>query len=60
MSAASDVRTLLAAHPFTDGCSAAELESLARRQAELEDVELEVMERLEVVQNRLAALRGSL
>jgi CRP/FNR family cyclic AMP-dependent transcriptional regulator len=30
VSAASDVRTLLAAHPFTDGCSAAELESLAR------------------------------
>jgi predicted nucleic acid-binding Zn-ribbon protein len=34
-----------------------EIESLARRQSELEDVELEVMERLEDVQNRLAALR---
>jgi predicted nucleic acid-binding Zn-ribbon protein len=30
---------------------------LARRQSELEDVELEVMERLEDVQNRLTALR---
>ena len=37
-----------------------ELESLARRQAELEDVELEVMERLEDVQNRLGALRTEL
>ena len=37
-----------------------EIESLARRQAELEDVELEVMERLEGVQNRLAALRVEL
>ena len=37
-----------------------ELESLARRQAELEDVELEVMERLEDVQTRLAALRAEL
>jgi uncharacterized protein len=34
-----------------------EIESLARRQAELEDVELEIMERLEECQNRAAALR---
>ena len=33
-----------------------ELESLARRQSELEDIELEVMERLEDAQHRLAAL----
>lgn len=37
-----------------------EIESLARRQADLEDVELEVMERLEDVQGRLAALRAEL
>lgn len=35
-----------------------ELETLARRQAELEDVELEVMERLEAAQSRLAELQG--
>jgi uncharacterized protein len=35
-----------------------ELESLARRQAELEDVELEVMERLDVAQKSHAALVG--
>lgn len=34
-----------------------ELESLARRQAELEDIELEIMERLEAAQKSLAALR---
>jgi predicted nucleic acid-binding Zn-ribbon protein len=33
-----------------------ELESLARRQSELEDVELAIMERLEAVQQRLVAL----
>lgn len=33
-----------------------ELETLARRQSELEDVELEVMERLEEIENRLAEL----
>ena len=37
-----------------------EIESLARRQTELEDVELEVMERLEDVQGRLAELRREL
>jgi uncharacterized protein len=35
-----------------------ELESLARRQSELEDVELEIMERLEDIQNRLSVLRA--
>jgi predicted nucleic acid-binding Zn-ribbon protein len=34
-----------------------EIESLRRRQADLEDVELEVMERREAVQNRLGELR---
>jgi predicted nucleic acid-binding Zn-ribbon protein len=33
-----------------------EIESLARRQSELEDVELEIMERLEEIQQRLADL----
>jgi predicted nucleic acid-binding Zn-ribbon protein len=33
-----------------------ELESLARRQSELEDIELEIMERLETVQQRLTGL----
>ena len=37
-----------------------EIESLARRQSELEDVELEVMERLEVIQTRLTGLRREL
>ena len=36
-----------------------ELESLARRQADLEDVELEVMERVEAGQTRLAAARAA-
>lgn len=36
-----------------------ELESLARRQAELEDIELEVMERLEEVQTRRAETRAA-
>lgn len=35
-----------------------ELESLARRQAELEDIEIEVMERQESVENRLAGCTG--
>jgi len=35
-----------------------ELESLARRQAELEDVELEIMERLDAAHKSLAALRA--
>ncbi len=35
-----------------------EIASLARRQSELEDVELEVMERLEQVQARLTELQG--
>ena len=35
-----------------------ELESLARRQSELEDVELEIMERLDAAQKSLAALRA--
>lgn len=35
-----------------------ELESLARRQSDLEDVELEVMERLEQAQHRLDGLRA--
>ena len=37
-----------------------EIESLGRRQAELEDVELEVMERLEDIQGRLSVLRADL
>jgi predicted nucleic acid-binding Zn-ribbon protein len=35
-----------------------EIESLRRRQADLEEAELEVMEKREVVQNRLAELRA--
>lgn len=37
-----------------------ELESLARRQAELEDVELELMERVEEIQNSLASAEESM
>lgn len=37
-----------------------EIASLARRQAELEDVELEVMERLEAIQQRAAAVQAEI